>query len=76
MKSFIDKLPAANLVLCLGAFMICCASCSSSSSGVSTEMQAKIDSMTNVLKTYADGSDTVAQHLIKFDTLDFVVFSG
>jgi hypothetical protein len=76
MKSFIEKLPAANLVVCLGAFMICCASCSTSNSGVSTEMQAKIDSMTNVLKTYADGSDTAAQHLIKFDTLDFVVFSG
>lgn len=75
MKNTIDKLPTAILLLCLGAFMISFASCASNNGGVSTEMQAKIDSMTNLLKIYADGSDTLEQHLIKFDTLDFVVFT-
>jgi hypothetical protein len=76
MKRTIGKLSRAILVLCMGAFMISFMGCSGNDSGVSKEMQAKIDSMTNVLKIYADGRDTLEQHLIKFDTLDFVIFTG
>jgi hypothetical protein len=45
-----------------------------SNSGNSKEMQAKIDSMQNILKTMS--GDTLEKHLTKFDTLDFVIFSG
>jgi hypothetical protein len=76
MNRTISKLSKAILELCMGAFMISFMGCSGYDSGVSKEMQAKIDSMTNVLKIYADGRDTLEQHLIKFDTLDFVIFSG
>ena len=76
MKRTIGKLSRAILVLCMGTFMISFMGCSGNDSGVSKEMQAKIDSMTNVLKIYADGRDTLEQHLIKFDTLDFVIFTG
>ena len=41
----------------------------------SPEMQAKVDSMQNVLKKYSDGNDSVEKHLTTFDTLDFVIFS-
>jgi hypothetical protein len=75
MKSIIDKLPTVKLVLFLGVFMICCASCSNNNNSVSTEMQAKIDSLTNELKTYTYGKDSIKRHLIIFDTLDFVVFT-
>ena len=76
MKRTFGKLSTAILVLCMGACMNSFWGCSGYDSGVSKEMQAKIDSMTNVLKIYADGRDTLEQHLIKFDTLDFVIFSG
>jgi len=46
--------------------------CSNGNSGNSAGMQAKIDSMQNVLKTM---SDTLENHLTKFDTLDFTVFT-
>lgn len=47
--------------------------CSNDNSGNSAGMQAKIDSMQNILKTMS--TDTLENHLIKFDTLDFVVFT-
>ena len=75
MKRTIYNLPTAFLAFSMVAFLLSFASCSSSNTGVSSEMQAKIDSMTNVLKTYAEGNDSLQKHLIKFDTLDFVVFS-
>ena len=75
MKKSIDKLRTAFLALCVGVFMIFFTGCSGNDSSVTKEMQAKVDSMTNVLKIYSDGSDTLEQHLIKFDTLDFVVFT-
>ena len=37
-------------------------------------MQAKLDSMQKVLASMSD--DTLQSHLTKFDTLDYVVFSG
>ncbi|WP_037361344.1 ester cyclase [Asinibacterium sp. OR53] len=46
----------------------------SNMNGNSKEMQAKIDSMQNILKTMS--SDTLESHLTKFDTLDYVVFTG
>jgi hypothetical protein len=76
MKRTIGKLSSAILVLSMAECVISFMGCSGYDSGVSKEMQAKIDSMTNVLKIYADGRDTLEQHLIKFDTLDFVIFSG
>jgi len=75
MKRTIYNLPVSFLAFGTLAFLLSLASCSNSDSGVSSEMQAKIDSMTNVLKKYADGNDSLNTHLIKFDTLDFVVFS-
>jgi len=75
MKIPINKLPAAILILCMGAFMISFTGCSGNDSSVTKEMQAKMDSMTNVLKTYSDGNDSLEKHLITFDTLDFVIFT-
>jgi len=43
----------------------------SGNSGYSNEMQAKIDSMQKIL-----AGDSLKSHITKFDTLDFVVFSG
>src|SRR5271156_148794 len=40
-------------------------------SGYSSEMQTKVDSMQTIL-----AGDTLKSHITKFDTLDFVVFSG
>ena len=60
----------------IAALFISFTGCTNNDSGNSKEMQAKVDSMTNVLKTYADAKDTLEKHLIIFDTLDFVVFSG
>jgi len=39
-------------------------------------MQAKIDSMTIVLKRYAAGEATLNKNLVTFDTLDFTIFSN
>ncbi len=46
----------------------------SNMNGNSKEMQAKIDSMQNILKSMS--ADTLESHLTKFDTLDYVVFTG
>ena len=46
----------------------------SNGSSESAEMQTKIDSMQKVLASMSD--DTLQSHLTKFDTLDYVVFSG
>lgn len=51
------------------------AGCSGNSGKYSPEMQAKVDSMQKVLKAMNSESDTIAKYLMKFDTLDFVVFS-
>ena len=58
------------------ALMLAFAGCSGNTSGNSTEMQAKIDSMQNVLKTISDGAAKPEKNLTTFDTLDFVIFSG
>jgi SnoaL-like polyketide cyclase len=60
----------------IAALFLSFTSCTNNDSGNSKEMQVKVDSMTNVLKIYADARDTLEKHLIIFDTLDFVVFSG
>jgi hypothetical protein len=39
-------------------------------------MQAKIDSMTIVLKKYTAGEATLNKNLVTFDTLDFTIFSN
>jgi SnoaL-like polyketide cyclase len=76
MKTTTRKSHIAILVVCLCAFMVSLTGCSGSDSADSKEMQSKVDSMTTVLKSYADGSDTLEKHLTIFDTLDFVIFSG
>ena len=48
----------------------------SAQTGHSKALQAKIDSMTIVLKKYAAGEATLKQNLVKFDTLDFIVFTN
>src|SRR6202035_771501 len=76
MKTITGKSHTAILVLCIGAVIVALTGCSGSDSAFSKEMQSKVDSMTTVLKSYADGNDTLEKHLIIFDTLDFVIFSG
>jgi len=49
---------------------------SSTESGYSPEMQAKIDEVKNELKKYTDDKATVDANLKTFDELDFVVFSN
>lgn len=70
-KTIINSLSVAALfsVIILTTFTGC-----SNNNGNSKEMQAKIDSMQNILKTM--NGDTLKSHLTKFDTLDFVIFSG
>ncbi len=51
-------------------------SCSNSNGGYSKEMQAKIDSMQNILKSISDGNATLAKNLVTFDTLDYTVFTN
>jgi len=48
----------------------------SAQTGHSKELQAKIDSMTTVLKKYAEGEATLKKNLVTFDTLDYTVFSN
>jgi len=60
---------AVNALLA-GAVVATFTGCSNNSV-YSSEMQAKIDSMQNIL-----AGDTLKSHITKFDTLDFVVFSG
>ena len=75
MKKVIDRLITIIPVLCIGGCTIFLTGCTGNAANGSTEMQAKIDSMTTVLKNYSAGNDTLENHLIKFDTLDFVVFT-
>ena len=49
---------------------------SSTESGYSPEMQAKIDAVTKELKKYTDEKATIEKNLKTFDELDFVVFSN
>jgi len=48
----------------------------SAQTGHSKALQVKIDSMTIVLKKYAEGEATLKKNLVKFDTLDFTVFTN
>ncbi len=63
-------------IVFIGAVIVSFAGCSGNDNGNSKEMQAKIDSMQNVLKTISDDSLNLEKHLTTFDTLDFVIFSG
>lgn len=72
---------ALNPVAVLSALLIAVMSvtfinCSSSKTGYSSEMQAKIDSMQVVLTDVAAGKATLEKNLQTFDTLDYVVFSN
>lgn len=75
MKRTNNNLLTAILILCVSAFMIFFTGCSGNNSSATKEMQAKVDSMTSVLKIYSDGMDSLEKHLIIFDTLDFVIFT-
>ncbi|MEI7524830.1 MAG: ester cyclase [Mariniphaga sp.] len=48
----------------------------SAQAGHSRELQAKIDSMSLVLKKYAAGEATLKKNLVTFDTLDYTVFTN
>lgn len=63
-------------VLFIGAIIVAFTSCTGSNNGNSKEMQAKIDSMQNVMKAMSNGNPALEKNLITFDTLDFVIFSG
>jgi hypothetical protein len=75
MKRTNNYLLTAILILCVGAFIIFFTGCLCNNSSATKEMQAKVDSMTSVLKIYSDGMDSLEKHLIIFDTLDFVIFT-
>jgi hypothetical protein len=72
MKRIIINSLKAVAILFAVAIIVTFTGCSNS--GNSKEMQAKIDSMQNILKKMS--GDTLEKHLTKFDTLDFVIFSG
>ena len=63
-------------VLFSGLFVMLISGCSNKKEGYSSEMQAKIDSMKNILKKISDGNSTLEKNLMTFDTLDFTVFSN
>ena len=66
----------------IGIMLLCVAGtlnftgCSENNEKYSKEMQAKVDSMQNILKGIADGNATLAKNLMTFDTLDFTVFTN
>ena len=64
----------AALLIAVG--MLILTGCTNTGGGNSKEMQAKIDSMQTVLKTMSEGSATLEKELVKFDTLDYVIFTG
>ena len=71
-KSTISQVVSAII---LSAVMVSASSCSNNNS-YSKEMQAKIDSMKVVLKSYDYGNATLEKNLTTFDTLDYTVFSN
>lgn len=74
MKMRTLKLNAIALVLALAATTTI--STVSAQTGHSKALQAKIDSMTIVLKKYAEGEANLKKNLITFDTLDYTVFTN
>lgn len=62
------------IALFMGVLLITFTGCSRNDN--SKAMQAKIDSMQNVLKTMSGESPALEKNLTTFDTLDFVIFSG
>jgi len=71
-KSLISQAVVALILL---AAIVTSTSCSNTG-GYSKEMQAKIDSMTIVLKSYSDDKANLEKNLTTFDTLDYTVFSN
>jgi len=71
-KSLISQAVVALILL---AAIVTSTSCSNNG-GYSKEMQAKIDSMTIVLKSYSDDKANLEKNLTTFDTLDYTVFSN
>ena len=74
MKMYTLKFNAIALVLVIAATVTL--TNVSAQTGHSKAMQTKIDSMTIVLKRYADGEATLKKNLVTFDTLDFTVFTN
>ena len=71
-KSLISQAVVALILL---AAIVTSTSCSNTG-GYSKEMQAKIDSMTIVLKSYSDDKANLEKNLTTFDTLDYTVFTN
>ena len=57
------------------AAVITISSCNSNS-GNGNVSQAEIDSLRNQIKELTSGNELISQNLVKFDTLDFTVFSN
>ena len=64
-----------------GAFVVLLAaalfsSCSNNGGGDTATLQARVDSLQNVLKQYTDGNALTSVRLRRFDSLDFDIYSN
>ena len=71
-KSRIIQLFAALIVVAAIASFSSCINKNGNTSGSKSE----IDSLRNQIKELTAGNDTLTKHLVKFDTLDFTIFSN
>ena len=74
MKKVITTIKALAALFTVAA-VITISSCNSNS-GNGNVSQAKIDSLRNQIKELTSGDELTSQNLMKFDTLDFTVFSN
>ena len=72
MKKVITTIKALAALFTIAA-VITISSCNSGNGNVS---QAEIDSLRNQIKELTSGNELISQNLMKFDTLDFTVFSN
>lgn len=75
MKKTIIPLGFPFITLVIFTLLVATSGCSNGKNEYTPEMQSKVDSMTTLLHKMAENDSTVESRLIKFDTLDFVVFS-
>lgn len=69
--SYIKRFAAIFIVTVMVAFVSC------TNTGKNSSMSnAEIDSLRNQIKILTTGNEMVAKYLVKFDTLDFTVFSN
>jgi len=73
MKKLTTTINTMAALLVIGVIVIF-TSCTNNQSGSASK--AEIDSLRNQIKTLTAGNEMVAKYLVKFDTLDFTVFSN